>query len=481
MEEKLLAFIQSLKVNDRIQSFNEATTKQDLIQRPLSLLGWNVFNSDEVSPEYLVEGDRVDYSLRINNSNMVFLEVKRVKEELEDHQEQLLGYSFKQGVKLAILTNGVTWWFYLPLHEGNWEQRKFYSIDIFQQGAEDIAAKFVDFLSRENIANGQAFETAQTVYKGRQRQKILQAAVPKAWNRIISEPDEFLVELINETAEKICGYRADEDMIVRFLHRYREQLSFSDDVPVSLPTAGSKQQQTPKTRGSRPASKETRKDSLLRLFYDIGGAGTRSQINERVPDYWELRPKEREIEKGTRKPKYWHHVASTCQALKDKDGYLENPKRGTWRITEKGRNYLESMSQISRKRVPSPRVQQASSSTLTSISDDYTGKEISSFHFRGTRHEVHFWYEFLVELCSIMNTAHGNDFDRVLNTHELRGSKRMYFARDRSQLKQPKEISNTGIFVEANLSAVLMTRVASRLIALFGYSDDDLKIELKVE
>ena len=80
-----------------------------------------------------------------------------------------------------------------------------------------------------------------------------------------------------------------------------------------------------------------------------------------------------------------------------------------------------------------------------------------------------------------MNTAHGNDFDRVLNTHELRGSKRMYFARDRSQLKQPKEISNTGIFVEANLSAVLMTRVASRLIALFGYSDDDLKIELKVE
>jgi hypothetical protein len=34
--------------------------------------------------------------------------VKRIREELESHQEQLLRYSFQAGVSLAILTNDVS-------------------------------------------------------------------------------------------------------------------------------------------------------------------------------------------------------------------------------------------------------------------------------------------------------------------------------------------------------------------------------------
>lgn len=89
--------------------------------------------------------------------------------------------------------------------------------------------------------------------------------------------------------------------------------------------------------------KETRKDSLLRLISDIGGEGTREQINANVKKYWELSDKELEIEEGVGKPLYWHHVASVCQSLKDRDGYLENPRRGVWKITEAGRKHLSSM------------------------------------------------------------------------------------------------------------------------------------------
>jgi len=46
--------------------------------------------------------------------------------------------------------------------------------------------------------------------------------------------------------------------------------------------------------------KETRKDSLLRLISDIGGEGTREQINAKVPKYWELSNEELEIEAGKR-------------------------------------------------------------------------------------------------------------------------------------------------------------------------------------
>ena len=72
----------------------------------------------------MVSGN-VDFALRHRGVNKVFIEVKKVGAKFEAHQEQLLNYSFNYGVKLATLTNGLTWWFYLPLQEGRWEQRRF--------------------------------------------------------------------------------------------------------------------------------------------------------------------------------------------------------------------------------------------------------------------------------------------------------------------------------------------------------------------
>lgn len=128
MREKLLQLIEQLKSDRKLVSFDEAATKQAVILRILSLIGWNIFNIGEVIPEYLIAGKKkVDFSLCHSNTNKTFIEVKKIGEDLEKHQEQLLNYSFQAGVKLSVLTNGITWWFYLPLQEGSWEQRKFYT------------------------------------------------------------------------------------------------------------------------------------------------------------------------------------------------------------------------------------------------------------------------------------------------------------------------------------------------------------------
>lgn len=92
--------------------------------------------------------------------------------------------------------------------------------------------------------------------------------------------------------------------------------------------------------------KVSRKASLLKLIYDIGGEGTREQINAKISEYWELSDEELEIEEGVGKPIYWHHVSSVCQALKDKDHYLENPRRGVWKITKAGRRELSRLGLI---------------------------------------------------------------------------------------------------------------------------------------
>jgi predicted type IV restriction endonuclease len=357
MGHQLTSFIESLKSDRRIVSFDEAATKQAVVTRLLSLLGWDIFSIDEVRPEYSVGGRKVDYSLRINNSNKVFIEAKKIGEELEDHQEQLLNYSFQEGVKLSILTNGITWWFYLPLHEGSWEQRKFYTIDILQQDSADVTSKFIDFLSKDNINNGKAIQNAEATYKGQQKIKILEETLPKAWNKIIEEADELLIDLINETAEKICGFKADTEFVERFLSKNRNALLVSAIPPKLTP------------------------------------------------------PPRREL--GPRPP--------------------------------------------------------------TSIAAaNYTGKSISYFSFRGSKHEVRSWKDLLIKLCEIINSGHRNEFDKTLG---IVGRKRPYFSLTGNELRAPEKINNSKIYVETNLNANRIAKICFDMLATFGYTSKDLRIE----
>jgi len=220
MKEKLLELIKKIQLDKRLVSFDEAATKQAVVLRILSFLGWDTFNIDEVHPEYSVGGKKVDYSLRYNGYNKVFIEVKKVAEDLEKHQEQLLNYSFQEGAKLAILTNGITWWFYLPLHEGSWEQRKFYTIEIYDQKLEDITQKFIDFLSKENVISEAAIKNGEYIYKSKQTTTLIKDTLPKAWDKLIREPDESLIELLAETTEKLCGHKPDNNTVNDFLHSY---------------------------------------------------------------------------------------------------------------------------------------------------------------------------------------------------------------------------------------------------------------------
>ncbi|MBM4399310.1 MAG: restriction endonuclease subunit R, partial [Candidatus Cloacimonetes bacterium] len=70
--------IDAIRKNKQIFSFDEIRTKQEIILGVLHALGWNVFNTDEVEPEYEVSRRRVDYVLRVNKVNECFIEVKKV-------------------------------------------------------------------------------------------------------------------------------------------------------------------------------------------------------------------------------------------------------------------------------------------------------------------------------------------------------------------------------------------------------------------
>jgi hypothetical protein len=232
MKENLISAIKEIQTNTMIFTFDEASIKSGVIQRMLSLLGWNPFDIKEVKPEFTVGSKRVDFSLRFDDRNKVFIEVKRPNENLENHQQQLLDYAFQEGVKLAILTNGFIWWFYLPLSEGSWEQRRFFTIDFYEQEPSSIAQRLLDLLEKTKVVSGEALRNAEDLYTSDIRGQVLKKALPKAWEKIIGDPDDILVELLIETTARISGFRPEIDEVTVFLGNLTERVSVAQSEPV---------------------------------------------------------------------------------------------------------------------------------------------------------------------------------------------------------------------------------------------------------
>ncbi len=168
----LLDCIEEIRDIPDIHGLNEDPAKLAIILRILYSLGWEIFNPQEVIPEYNIKGTtiKVDYALRVGRRKL-FIEAKApevILENSQDSQDQLRDYSLSLGEPppdFAILTNGILWWFYLPTYKDSWRDCKFYTIDILTQEVEDIADKFHLLLYRESIESGIAFEYANRLPK----------------------------------------------------------------------------------------------------------------------------------------------------------------------------------------------------------------------------------------------------------------------------------------------------------------------------
>jgi len=231
MNGRLLDFLATIKSKtEQLIKYNEIEIKQTTILPILQFLGWNIWDTEEVKPEHpvdgkkTVEGGKVDYCLKINNKSEIFIEVKRPSEDLEKHQEQLLDYSFREGVDLAVLSNGIVWWFYLAMKKGLWKERKFYAIDIAQQDIDEINQKFIQLLSNRNAQTGETIINAESIFKEHNRKKIIIETLPKAWNKLASGLDENLLNLLAETTESLCGFRPEIEDVKEILFNFKENI-----------------------------------------------------------------------------------------------------------------------------------------------------------------------------------------------------------------------------------------------------------------
>jgi adenine-specific DNA-methyltransferase len=91
----------------KIKDYNEEATKISFIQPLLKeVLGWEVGNQDEVSPEERISRGRVDYGLKVEGKIKVFVEAKPPKADLNKHIEQAVRYGYnRKGVPFVLLTD----------------------------------------------------------------------------------------------------------------------------------------------------------------------------------------------------------------------------------------------------------------------------------------------------------------------------------------------------------------------------------------
>ena len=193
-EEKIKKFIERInKIKNSIST--EEATKTSLIMPFFSILGYDVFNPNEFTPEYVADvgikkGEKVDYAIILEDEVKILIEAKSVNENLKRHSSQLFRYFGTSSAKLAILTNGLEYKFYTDLDEINkMDSSPFLEINLLELTEQNIneLKKFC----KENFNTENIINTASDLKYSNSIEKVLN-------DEFASPSDEFIKFILNK-------------------------------------------------------------------------------------------------------------------------------------------------------------------------------------------------------------------------------------------------------------------------------------------
>lgn len=136
-------------LSKRINELKEKTTTEESVKHAFILpfiqaLGYDVFNPEEVDPEFTADvgikkGEKVDYAIKKEGKPIILIECKGLNENLAKHSGQLNRYFHVTGARFGILTNGVHYRIYSDLIKANvMDAKPFMTYDITNLRDSDI-------------------------------------------------------------------------------------------------------------------------------------------------------------------------------------------------------------------------------------------------------------------------------------------------------------------------------------------------------
>jgi len=122
----------------------EEPTKMSLVAPFLQILDYDVFNIEEVDPEYRCDfgtkkGEKIDYAIMKNGEPIILIECKPINTSLDIHGSQLFRYFSVSKSKYGILTNGEIYEFYTDIEQQNLMDKKpFLKINLSNLQDDDV-------------------------------------------------------------------------------------------------------------------------------------------------------------------------------------------------------------------------------------------------------------------------------------------------------------------------------------------------------
>jgi len=128
---------------DNIQT--EEATKNAMIMPMIQLLGYNVFDPLEVTPELVADvgtkkGEKVDYAILKDGKPIILFECKKSGADLHvNHASQLFRYFHVTEARFGVLTNGLVYKFFSDLEQPNkMDEKPFFEFSILEFKERDV-------------------------------------------------------------------------------------------------------------------------------------------------------------------------------------------------------------------------------------------------------------------------------------------------------------------------------------------------------
>jgi predicted type IV restriction endonuclease len=247
---RLEEVIQAIRIKLEKGFPNEAAVSQGAVLPILQACGWNTHDTDEVSPQYgTQDNQRVDYALLRSNKPLIFIEVKHRLDNdrsLDKGIEQVLNYAYKEGVPVAVLTDGDAWFFYWPAApEQRYAQRLAQAIQLTRTEPTEAATILRKYLQK--IPDLSPTRLRKTIEEAFHVNKL-----PALLEEIFQNPSDELVELIERIAKQ-RDIDVVKEQIRAFLRQWLKKYKPSDSSPSSS-AMPSNTPSTPHASGAPPLS-----------------------------------------------------------------------------------------------------------------------------------------------------------------------------------------------------------------------------------
>jgi predicted type IV restriction endonuclease len=116
----------------------EEATKNAMVMPFIQILGYNVFDPLEVTPELIADvgtkkGEKVDYAILKDGKPIILFECKKAGSDLHiNHAGQLFRYFHVTAARFGVLTNGLVYRFFTDLEQPNkMDEKAFFEFSIF--------------------------------------------------------------------------------------------------------------------------------------------------------------------------------------------------------------------------------------------------------------------------------------------------------------------------------------------------------------